>query len=149
MDHHIFGVMQRKRKDETKWTTFGPDDLVEYRHTDMFAVLGFLDYQLPQIKPIALERGLPDDYLHTKPDREPLQPNGQKAIAPLDEEGYPGHYWVGTFGHTWLSVDEILVYDWTSVFSEPEECVDKFITLLHQTRLDNPQMDLRIVIGYE
>ncbi len=147
MGHHIFGVMQRKGKDG--WTTFGTDDLVEYRHTDMFAVLGFISYQRETVKPIALERGLPDDYLHTKPDREPLQPNGQIAIAPLDEEGYPGHYWVGTFGHTWLSVDEILVYDWTSVFSEPEEYVDKFLALLHQARSEHPQSDLRIVIGYE
>ena len=43
MGHHIFGIMQRKDKDG--WTTFGTDDLVEYRHTDMFAVLGFISYQ--------------------------------------------------------------------------------------------------------
>lgn len=149
MGNHIFGVMQRKHKEDTAWTTFGTDDLVEYRHTDMFAVLGFRRYQVDGITPIALERGFPDDYLHILPDYEPLQPNGQLAIAPLDEDGYPGHYWIGKFGLHWLTFEEVLCYDWTKVFPEPEECVDKFIALLHQTRLDNPQMDLRIVIGYE
>ena len=147
MGHHIFGVMQRKDKDG--WTTFGTDDLVEYRHTDMFAVLGFRNYQVEGVTPIVLSRGLPHDYLYVGGEYEPMQPNGQLAIAPLDEDGYPGHYWIGGGEPHWLTFEEVLRYDWASVFPEPEGCVDKFIALLHQTRLDNPQMDLRIVIGYE
>lgn len=69
MGFHIFGVMQRKRKEDTAWTTFGTDDLVEYRHTDMFAVLGFRDFQIPEITPIALARGLPHDYLYVGRER--------------------------------------------------------------------------------
>lgn len=91
--------------------------------------------------PISEPRGLPDDLL---------------AVAADDHE-LPDGYWLGDHSHSWLTLREVLDYDWDRELVWPDgsttplrECVGDFLTrTVPALRSVGEPDDVRIVFGFD
>lgn len=119
MGTDIHGVFQR-RGDDGKWHDV-PTEYDEPRHYQLFAVLagvrngyGFAGVRTGEpVQPVAKPRGLPDDFevegddsqSHPVPSVEHL---GWRAKYRREDE--PLVVWMGYYGHSWLTADEMLAW---------------------------------------